>query len=91
MQGSLTYRKILRHGAGGFTSPSKEFALRIFIALKNPSPWSGFNPRTLGPIAITLTITPLKRLPVTLQSVCLMSFRFVYCKLCKYILRNEIT
>jgi hypothetical protein len=35
--------------------------LRIFIALKNPSPWPGLNPRTLGPMANTLTITPLRQ------------------------------
>jgi hypothetical protein len=35
---SLTWRKILRHGADGFTSPLKEGVLSIFIALKNPSP-----------------------------------------------------
>jgi hypothetical protein len=34
--GSLTCRKILRHGVEGFTSPPKE-VVRIFIALKNPS------------------------------------------------------
>jgi hypothetical protein len=28
---------MLRHGAGGFTSPPKEVMLRIFIALKSPS------------------------------------------------------
>jgi hypothetical protein len=31
-KGSLTCGKIQRHGAGGFTSPSKEGVLRIFIA-----------------------------------------------------------
>jgi hypothetical protein len=35
-QGSLTRRKILRHGADGFTSPQKEVVIRIFIALNNP-------------------------------------------------------
>jgi hypothetical protein len=37
----LTCRKILRHGTSGFTSHPKEGVLRIFIALKNPSPWPG--------------------------------------------------
>jgi hypothetical protein len=37
----LTCRKILRHGTSGFTSHPKECVLRIFIALKNPSPWPG--------------------------------------------------
>jgi hypothetical protein len=36
--------KILRHGPDGFTSPPKEGFLQIFIALKNPSPFAGFEP-----------------------------------------------
>jgi hypothetical protein len=47
----------LRHGTDGFTSPPKEVVLRIFITLKNPST-SGSNPRTLGPVASTLTTSP---------------------------------
>jgi hypothetical protein len=38
VNGSLTCRKILRHGNSGFTSHQKEGVLRIFITLKNPSP-----------------------------------------------------
>jgi hypothetical protein len=45
----------------GFISHPKEGVLRIFIALKNPSPWPGSNPRTLGPMASTLTTTPPRR------------------------------
>jgi hypothetical protein len=41
---SFACRKILRHGTSGFTSHPKEGVLRIFIALKNPSPWPGSNP-----------------------------------------------
>jgi hypothetical protein len=58
LKGSLTCRKILRHGTSGFTSHPKEGVLRIFIALKNPSPLPGLNPRPLGPVASTLTTTP---------------------------------
>jgi hypothetical protein len=36
----------------------KEVLLRIIIAPKNPLPRPGLNPRTLGPVARTLTITP---------------------------------
>jgi hypothetical protein len=54
VNGFLTCRKILRHGIWGFTSHPKEVVLRIFIALKNPSPRPGFNPRPLGPVASTL-------------------------------------
>jgi hypothetical protein len=62
LKGSLTCRKILRHRTSGFTSHLKEGVLRIFIALKNPSPRLGLNPRPLGPVASTLTSTPLRRL-----------------------------
>jgi hypothetical protein len=48
LKGSLTYRKILRHGIFGFSSHPKEGVLRICIALKYPSPRPGLNPRHLG-------------------------------------------
>jgi hypothetical protein len=54
---SLTCRKILRYGDSGFTSHPKEGVLQIFIALKNPSPWLGLNPRPFGPVASSLTNT----------------------------------
>jgi hypothetical protein len=56
-KGSFTCRKILRHGTSGLTSRPKEGVLRIFIALKNPSPRPSLNPRLLGPVANTLTTT----------------------------------
>jgi hypothetical protein len=45
-----TCRKILRHGADGFTSRPKEVVVRIVIALKNPSPRPGSKLRIWGPI-----------------------------------------
>jgi hypothetical protein len=36
----------------------EEGVLRIFIALKNPSPWPGSNPKPLDPVASTITTTP---------------------------------
>jgi hypothetical protein len=39
----------------------KSGVLRILIALKNPSPWPGSNPQTLGPVTSTLTTTPPRR------------------------------
>jgi hypothetical protein len=57
----FTSRKILRHGAGSFTSP-KEGLLLIFITLKNPSSSLSLNPRTLGLMTSTLTITPPRQL-----------------------------
>jgi hypothetical protein len=62
VNGFLTCRKILRRGTFGFTSHQKEVVLRIFMALENPSPLSGLNPRTLGPVASTLTTAPPRRL-----------------------------
>jgi hypothetical protein len=55
---SLKCRKILRHGNFGFTSHPKEGVLRNCIAIKNPSPCPGSNPKPLGPVASTLTTTP---------------------------------
>jgi hypothetical protein len=49
-------------GLSGSTSHPKECVLRIFIALKIPSSWPGSNPRTLGPLASTLTTTPPRQL-----------------------------
>jgi hypothetical protein len=46
--GFLTCRKILRHGADGFTSPPKEVVLRIFIILKNSSSSHGFEHENLA-------------------------------------------
>jgi hypothetical protein len=63
--GILTCYKILRHGADGFTSTPQEGVLRICIILKNQSPRPGFNPRTLGPVGGSLTITPPRRLYIT--------------------------
>jgi hypothetical protein len=60
---SFTCRKFVRHGTSGFTSHPKEVVLRIFITLKNPSPWLRSNPQPLGPVASTLTTTPLGPLP----------------------------
>jgi hypothetical protein len=48
LQGSPTFRKVLRHGAEGCTSPLKEVVLRIFIALKNTSSSAAFVPANLG-------------------------------------------
>jgi hypothetical protein len=44
LKGSLTSRKILRHGAKDFISPSKDRVLRIFIAFKTHRPLPGLNP-----------------------------------------------
>jgi hypothetical protein len=55
-KGSSTSRNILRHGTSGFTSHPEETVLRIFIALKNPWPRPGLNPRFLGPVASTFSM-----------------------------------
>jgi hypothetical protein len=56
----LTCLKILRHGADGFTFPPKEVVLRILLPLEMCRPRAGLNPRTLGPIASTLSNTPTR-------------------------------
>jgi hypothetical protein len=60
---SLTRHKILRHGTNGLLPVWRRRATDI--ALKNPSSRPGFNPRTLGLMASTLTITPPRRLAYT--------------------------
>jgi hypothetical protein len=48
---SIHARKVILHavhGTDGFTSPTKEVVLRIFITLKNPSPSVGIEPANLG-------------------------------------------
>jgi hypothetical protein len=52
----------------------KEGVPRIFIALKNPSPWPGSNPQSLGPVASTLTTTPPRQLGRALKDVGLGRF-----------------
>jgi hypothetical protein len=47
-QGVLKCRKILRHGADGFTSHPMEVVLRNFITLKNLSSSAVFEPTNLG-------------------------------------------
>jgi hypothetical protein len=49
-------------GPPGNTSPPKEGVLRIFIVLKSSSLRPALNQRTLDLMAITLTITPPRRL-----------------------------
>jgi hypothetical protein len=64
---SFTCCKILQHGADGFTAHPKEDVLRIFIALKNPSPRPGLDPRTFGRMKSTLTTAPPRRLLITIN------------------------
>jgi hypothetical protein len=64
-------RKILCHGADGFTFPQREVVLLIFIALKSPSPPPGLNPLTLGTTASALNITPPRTTPLALRRISL--------------------
>jgi hypothetical protein len=48
----------LRHGTYSFTSPLKEFVLRIFITLENPSSSAGFEPANLGSSGKHVTTRP---------------------------------
>jgi hypothetical protein len=54
----------------------EEGVLRIFIALKNPSPWSGSNLQPFDPVASTLTTTPPRRLALWLVSIYKWSLLF---------------
>jgi hypothetical protein len=60
LQGSFPCRKILRHGADGFIYLPKEVVLRFLSPLKSHRPLPGLNPRTLGPVASTITARPLR-------------------------------
>jgi hypothetical protein len=62
LKGSLTCRKILRHGTSSFTSYLKDGVLRIFIALRSSSPRPSLNSRSFGPVTTTLNTTPPIRL-----------------------------
>jgi hypothetical protein len=48
-------------GPSRFTFHPRGRCVRIFIALKNPSPWLGSNPQPLDSVASTLTTTPSRR------------------------------
>jgi hypothetical protein len=72
----VNYRVVLhaakpRHGADGFTSPTKEGMLRIFRP-KNP----GLNPRTWVPEASTLTTRPPK--PLSFWFTLYLLFFYLY-------------
>jgi hypothetical protein len=58
---SFIYRKILQHGTSGSNSHLNKGVLRIFIAIKNPSPSPISNPRPLVPVANTLTTASPRR------------------------------
>jgi hypothetical protein len=57
LMGSLTCRKILRHGAKNYTSHPKEVVLRILLPLKIHHSWPDLKAQTLGPMANTITIS----------------------------------
>jgi hypothetical protein len=80
LKGSLT--QILRRRADKFTCHPKDGVLRIFIALTNPSFQPDLNPRTLGPVASMLAITPptatdlLIKLPDYFSAVLFLMMKF---------------
>jgi hypothetical protein len=57
-QGSLSCRKILRHGADGFAFLLKEVVLLILSPLKIHRPRAALSHRTLGPMTSTITTGP---------------------------------
>jgi hypothetical protein len=62
---SLTCRNILLYGADGFISLRRKWCSKIH------RPWLGLNPRTLGPMTSTITITP----PITAKDAYKDNFR----------------
>jgi hypothetical protein len=61
----------------------EEGMLRIFIALKNPSPWLGSNLQPFGPVAITLTTAPPRwlRALLSLYLSSQLKFMWLFCYL----------
>jgi hypothetical protein len=66
----FTCRKSYDMGPPSLLPIVEEGVLRIFIALKNPSPWPGSNPPHVGPLASTLTNTSPRRILVMLVIGC---------------------
>jgi hypothetical protein len=89
LKGSITCHQILRYGDSGFASHSNEGVLWNFIALKNPSPWPGLNPRPLGPVASTLAITP-QRQCVQVTTWCNLHGLLVVSTVCMFIMPIEL-
>jgi hypothetical protein len=90
-QESLTRRKILRHRADGFTSPPKEVTLRIFSHHKSIVLGRVWTPRTLSPMAGTITT----RLPRTTNDIFARILRWKYAlvsspHIFKYITNNYL-
>jgi hypothetical protein len=61
-QGSSTCRKILRHCTDGFTSPRRKSCYGFLSSLKIDRLRLGMNPRTLAPMASTITTRPPRRM-----------------------------
>jgi hypothetical protein len=73
-------------GPSGFTSHPKEGVLRIFIDLKNQSPWPGSNPQPLVPVANTPTTTP----PSVATLTFCINFAVNFKKKLQYELKDEV-
>jgi hypothetical protein len=58
LKSSFTCRKSYNMGPPSLLPIQEEGVVRIFIALKNPSPWPGSYPQPLDPVARTLPTTP---------------------------------
>jgi hypothetical protein len=74
--GSLTCREISQHEIHVFTFPPREIVLWIFIALKNPSSSSGFEPANLGPNGRHATTRASR---ATVNACKLLLWRFKMC------------
>jgi hypothetical protein len=62
--------RTILHGTDGFTIPPKEVVLRTLSPLKIHRSRPGLDPRTLGHMAITITITPSRMTIALTNSSC---------------------
>jgi hypothetical protein len=82
-QGSLTCRKILRHGADGFISAVDKVVLRILSPFQIHHSRPGLNSRTLGPMASTIAITQQRMIIKYLVMPIFLSYFWPYFSLFK--------
>jgi hypothetical protein len=79
LQGSLKCCKILWHESDGFNAPPKEVVQRNLSPINIHRPQMGFDPRTLGPTASTITTIPPRATSYVCMYVC------IYMHACMYV------
>jgi hypothetical protein len=74
-KGNLTCRKILRHGSTDLLPLRRKACCGFLSPLQIHCSWTGSNPRTLGPLASTITITPPRTIS-HLYSLGLLAYKY---------------